>query len=474
MTEPASLSNRAKLLMMLRQRTGASLAACREALDESGGDVDAATEALRAQQPPVTWFHGAVRDDRTFALLLELAGTPSDAHRPELDALITKALLAEDDEGVAAALKHPAVLRFVPVRLPHHEDGLVAIGVVEHHAAAVVLGTVSSEVARSESAVDDAENHAWRALLRGFRFANVEDVPRAGLDAWRGRARGIEADEQALLQSLVLSREREVARRLSWDEKMPRRLLAVRRLDRGRDTTIYSLRDVSTCFQPGPFAVVGRSASAVIGPGALVDFSHRVQRWGDKYRVPATFVPAGVSSRWHVLPHDVPLFCAFAVGIVVARGSWNDVTKLDRKACIEARDVLRELPEGAWSELARVLPEEPCRQLVEARDLVYFGAVGPLQTHLVFGMKGTDSATRRLSAQRGGPYLEFYKAGEERDLRAFWPGARGELVALAEVGTTASATFEDHPAHMARSSRLPRMSYYLVPSFEVEPDDLVG
>jgi hypothetical protein len=95
-----------------------------------------------------------------------------------------------------------------------------------------------------------------------------------------------------------------------------------------------------------------------------------------------------------------------------------------------------------------------------------------MDAELVFGKKGTRTGTLSLHpAQGGGPPLEYYKCGERDDWRASLPGVYGELIASAKAGTTAVADLS-HAAHAGRALRLPRMHYYVVPSFEVEPQDL--
>ena len=153
----------------------------------------AATAALRSQQAAATWFHGVIRADRSFALILASAGTPADPTRPALDALLAQALLAPDDATLATTLAHPAVRRFVPVRVPAGRPGLCAVCTSDRNAAAIVVATTSAEEAQSDEIIADAQELADRAVAGSYRFAGVADVPPAGqLAAWSARARGTE------------------------------------------------------------------------------------------------------------------------------------------------------------------------------------------------------------------------------------------------------------------------------------------
>jgi hypothetical protein len=469
--DPPAAPSRAQLLRALRERTGESLDRCRAALEASAGDLDAATAALRGP-PAAGWFHGVLRDDRSLALILELSGSPTDEHRPALDALLDQALLATDDAALALALQHPSVQRFLAVRLPADRPGLCALQVGEKGAAAVVLATPTAEQASKDEAVAYAQELADRTVAASFRFANVADIPPAESAAWLLRARGVEADDKSLTRILVLSRVPDVTSRLKYGFGSDGALLALRRLDRGRDTTLDALRDVSPCFTPGPFAVAGRALSVRLTPTALADLSERVRRWGDEHGVAASFVAAGSSTSWHTLPGDAPLAVALVIGIVVARGDAAGVTAVDRKACLAALAALRKLPATAWADLGAALPDPERALLLAATDAVHVGAVGAVRTELVFGKKGTHTATLSMSSLGGGPFLEYYKSGPRNDHRASWAGVRGEPVASASFGTTAPATLEDDAAHTARAQRLPKMAYHLVPSCDVEVPEL--
>jgi hypothetical protein len=460
---------------LLRERTGSSLQECREALEASNGDVDAATALLKGRQAPATWCHSGVRDDLSFAILLELAGEPSAEARGQVEALLQTALQADDDATAADALSHPIVQRFTLVRLPPGQTGVVAARATYNRAVAVVLTTESTTEDTMSAALWDSEELAGRMMAGGFRFAHIEDVPEPELALWLERARGTDADKDALLRTLALSAAPNVARDLSYCRGwgiMPRTLIAIHRLDRGSNAKRESLRDVSPCLVPGPLVVAGRAVVAKMSVGAMVDFSDRVRRWGDDHRVAASLIVAGTSSRWHTLPRDEVVTAPLVVGIVVARGPVMDCTKVDRALCLSSIAALDAVPAAAWSELAGALPDAERAQLVQAPNAVHVAAVGAMVTQLVFGKKGTENGTSSINYKgSGGPYLEYYKSGEERDLSASSPGVRGELIATAEMGTTAVADLGD-AAHAGRSQRLPRMQYYVVPSFEVEPQDL--
>ena len=273
-----------------------SLQACREALEASGGDVDAATALIRGRQAPVIWCSCGARDDGSFAILLELTGTPSPEARGQVEALLRTALQADDDAAAANVLSHPIVRRHTLVRLPPNQPGLIVAGAVDKRAAAVVMGTESAAGATEPDTINCAQELLEAVLVRGFRFAHIEEIPEPELAAWLDRARGTDADKTALLRTLVLSAEPEIGRRLRWDAKESRTLLSVHRLDSGSNAQPGSLRDVSPCLVPGPFVVAGRAVTSRMSAGALMDFSERVRRWGDDHRVAASLIAAGTSS----------------------------------------------------------------------------------------------------------------------------------------------------------------------------------
>jgi hypothetical protein len=447
-----------------------SLQACREALEASSGDVDAATALIRGRQAPVIWCSCGARDDGSFAILLELTGTPSPEARGQVEALLRTALQADDDAAAANVLSHPIVRRHTLVRLPPNQPGLIVAGAVDKRAAAVVMGTESAAGATEPDTINCAQELLESVLVRGFRFAHIEEIPEPELAAWLDRARGTDADKAALLRTLVLSAEPEIGRRLRWDAKESRTLLSVHRLDSGSNAQPGSLRDVSPCLVPGPFVVAGRAVTSRMSAGALMDFSERVRRWGDDHRVAASLIAAGTSSAWHTLPHDEAIFAPVVVGIVVTRGPLQDCTRVDRALCLASTAALDAVPAEAWSELAGSLPEAERAQLIQAPNAVHVTAVGAVDAHLVFGKKGTGTLSL-YPARGGGPPLGYYKCGQTDAFRASLPGAYGELIASAGVGTTAVADLGD-AAHAARALRLPRMQYYVVPSFSVEPQDL--
>lgn len=473
MSDPTPAPGRAQLLRQLRERTGESLERCRAALEAAAGDVDVATAALRSQQAAATWFHGVIRADRSFALILELTGSPADAARPDIDACLEGALLVDDDAELPGALAHPAVRRFASVRVPAGRSGLCAIQVGEGHAAAVAVGASSAAIARSDEALESAQDFADRVATGNYRFARPADVPPAELAAWSERARGVELDERSLLRILALSGVPQVQVRLKYTFEDPEGAqLTLRRLDRGREAVTDSLRDVTTCFTPGTFAVMGRALSARLTPGALADFSDRVRRWGDAHGVATAFAAAGPTTGWHTLPADVPLDAALVVGIVVATGDATEVAVVDRKKCLAARATLQKLPAGAWADLASALPDPERALLLAATDALHVGAVGAVRADLVYGKKGSETGTLAMASAGGGDFLEYHKSGPTRDHRSKWPGVRGEVVATAPLGATAPATIEDDAAHAARIARLPKMGYHLVPSCDVEVPDL--